>query len=132
MKIKVIHQENYHSTAINETGNVIDMDSAEHPKGMSPMELLIAAIGGCSTIDVVHILQKQKLAPQNLTVEISAEKENMGTYSEYKKIHLVFSLDSGIELEKVKKAIELSLEKYCSVAKALEKTAVISWDLIIR
>ena len=62
MKIKLKNISESHSTIENETGNSISIDnkSVENPKGVSPMELLLMGVAGCSSIDIVSILKKQK------------------------------------------------------------------------
>ena len=62
MKIKLIHKSGYHSKIENQNGNSIEIDNKSdlNPKGVSPMELLLMGVAGCSSIDIISILKKQK------------------------------------------------------------------------
>jgi putative redox protein len=95
------------------------------------MQLLLAAIGGCSAIDAVSILEKQKQDLTSLEVEVNGDKQSTGSYSEYKSIHMHFKLSGDLDQNKVQRALDLSIEKYCSVSKALEKGSDISYDFEI-
>jgi putative redox protein len=129
-------QKDFHMEADNEEGGKIRMDGNTEigglEGGMSPMQLLLAGIGGCSAIDVISILEKQKQELDNLVVDVDAEKVKMKEgYSEFKKIHLHFKLSGNLDVKKVERALKLSITKYCSVSKALEKGSEISYDYSI-
>lgn len=94
--------------------------------GMSPMELLLAACGGCSLVDIEGILQKQKQNLESIEVVVDGDRVQKETYSEYQAIHLHYELVGDLDEGKVEKAINLSLEKYCSVTKTLGHTANIT------
>ena len=119
-----------HMEARNEEGGAIRMDGNREigglEGGMSPMQLLLAAIGGCSTIDVIGILEKQKQPLEDIRVEVGGDRRKKGTYSEFTSIHLSFILKGDLDPQKVERAINLSIDKYCSVSKALEKTSTIT------
>ena len=126
-------QKGFHMEATNEEGGKIRMDGNTEigglEGGVSPMQLLLAGIGGCSAIDVISILEKQKEPLQNLTVEVDADKQKLKEgYSEFKTIHLHFKIYGDLNVKKVERALSLSIEKYCSVSKALEKGSEISYD----
>ncbi|MFN1835414.1 OsmC family protein [Balneola sp. MJW-20] len=125
--------KDFHMEAANEEGGKIRMDGNTQigglEGGMSPMQMLLAAIGGCSAIDVISILEKQKQTLKDLSVEVDGDKEKTKAgYSEYKSIHLHFRLSGDLDPKKVERALELSITKYCSVSKALEKGSEISYD----
>ena len=129
-------QKDFHMEAANEEGGKIRIDGNTQVGGLeggiSPMQLLLAGIGGCSAIDVISILEKQKQEPTNLTVEVNADKVKLKEgYSEFKKIHLQFKLSGDLDTKKVERALNLSITKYCSVSKALEKGSEISYDYTI-
>lgn len=129
-------QKDFHMEAANEEGGKIRIDGNTQVGGMeggiSPMQLLLAGIGGCSAIDVISILEKQKQELTNLTVEVNADKVKLKEgYSEFKKIHLQFKLSGDLDTKKVERALNLSITKYCSVSKALEKGSEISYDYTI-
>ncbi len=125
----------HHMQATNEDGNSLLMDSSIDAGGtnfgMRPMQLLLSAIGGCSAIDVVSILKKQKQEVANFEIEVDGTREKIKDYSLFKKIHLHFKVSGNVDKIKVDKAIQLSLEKYCSVAKTLEPTSSITYTLTI-
>lgn len=124
--------ENSHFEAKNEQGGKVRVDANSEiggiEGGLSPMEMLLAAIGGCSSVDVLNILKKQRQEVQDFRVEVEADKQEMDTYSKYKAINLHFILTGGPDAKKVEKAIELSIGKYCSVSKALEKGSEITYS----
>jgi putative redox protein len=116
--------------ATNEDGAKLIMDGSPDVGGVNgglrPMQLLLAAAGGCSSIDVIEILKKQKQPLEDLHVTVEGGRDKNEVPSLFKTIHLHFTLKGNLEKEKVERAINLSMEKYCSVAKTLEKTAVIT------
>lgn len=120
----------YHFEAVNETGQHVQIDASPtiggQNKGARPMELLIMGLGGCSGIDVINILQKQKIEVEDLKISIEAEREKDAIPSLFTDINIHFTFKGSIDQNKAERAISLSLEKYCSVAKTLEKTAKIS------
>ncbi len=125
----------YHFGAKNESGNTIDMDASPAIGGLGlgarPMELLIMGLGGCSGIDVLSILRKQKIEPIGFRIKISAEREKDAVPSLFKEIHVKFIFKGPIDEAKATRAIGLSMDKYCSVAKTLEKTAKITYEMNI-
>lgn len=136
MKIKIDRLDNdFSMQAVNEDGNSLLMDgSAEiggHGTGMRPMQLLLAAVGGCSAIDVILILKKQKQAIESFSVEVDGEREKINDYSLFRDICLHFKIKGQVDIDKAEKAIQLSLEKYCSVSKTLEPTAKITYKLTV-
>ncbi|MBO6522285.1 MAG: OsmC family protein [Balneolaceae bacterium] len=129
--------KDFHMEAGNEEGGIIRIDGKTNigglEGGMSPMQLLLAGIGGCSAIDVISILEKQKQDLKSLKVEVDGDKQkNDVGFSEYKSIHMHFTLSGNLDEKKVKRALDLSITKYCSVSKALEKGSEISYDFSIK
>ncbi len=118
--------------AVNEGGNKVQMDASPetggHNQGMRPMQLLIAAMGGCSSIDVISILKKQKQDLKDIQITLTAEREKDAVPSLFTEVHAHFKLYGNLDEDKVNKAVSLSLDKYCSVAKTLEKTAKITYS----
>jgi len=131
MKVTVQKLEKeQHMEAANEEGGLIRMDGKTQIGGLeggfSPMQLLLAGIGGCSAIDIIGILEKQRQDLQDLRVEVEGDKQKTGTYSEFKTINLHFVFEGDLDPQKVERAIDLSINKYCSVSKALEKGSKIT------
>lgn len=100
--------------------------------GPRPMEMLLLGMGGCSTFDVIHILQKGRQSVTDCEVEIQAERVETEP-KVFSRIHVHFIV-SGKDLREaqVKRAVELSAEKYCSASIMLGKTAEITHDFEIR
>jgi putative redox protein len=125
--------EKFAFEAKNETGNTMVLDTSfaggGEGKGFTPMELLVAGVAGCSGIDIVHILRKQRQEIDAFSIETIAEKEKVEDYSVWKKIHLVYKLKGKIDAEKALRAATLSHEKYCSVSKALHHTSEITFEV---
>jgi putative redox protein len=125
---------NFHFVASNESNKKIDIDASPaiggEDKGVRPMEMLIMGLGGCSGIDVINILKKQKIELKKLNINIDAQREADAIPSLFNKIHLDFIFDKEVDQNKAQRAVDLSMEKYCSVAKTLEKTAKIDYKLI--
>lgn len=131
MKITVEKLEKErHMEASNEEGGKIRLDGTRSigglEGGLAPMQTLLAAAGGCSMIDVVNILKKQRQELKSIRVEVDGDRQKVETWSEYKTIHMHFILEGDLDPAKVERAIKLSVEKYCSVSKALEKTSKIT------
>ena len=120
----------YHMEAVNENGCKIETDGAPaiggSNKGMRPMQVILAAAGSCSSIDIISILKKQKQKLDDLEVEVTAERQKDKVPSLFSKIHIHFILKGDLTKEKVKRAVSLSIDKYCSVVKILEESAVVS------
>lgn len=125
----------YQMLARNENGNTVILDGSPavggSNQGMRPMQSLIASLGGCSAIDVISILNKQRQPLQDLKISIDAERQTDATPSLFTTIHVHYKLFGDLKEEKVQQAVSLSMEKYCSVAKIIEKTATITWSFEI-
>ncbi len=121
----------YHFEAENASGNLLSMDA--HPSiggagmGFRPMESLLAGLGGCSGIDMVNILHKQKADLQDIAIDIKAERKENEVPAIFESIQIHFRLFGNLDPNKVEKALQLTFDKYCSVAKILMATASISY-----
>jgi putative redox protein len=125
MRVEVIRtNENYGMVASNEADNKIIIDNNKSgggdDLGFRPMQMLLAALGGCSSIDVISILKKQKLEPFDLKVVIDGERETGKDANLWKTVHAHFIFKGKVPKEKAERAVQLSIEKYCSVSKTLE------------
>jgi putative redox protein len=123
--------DGFHFEAQNENGNAVHIDASPEiggtNQGMRPMQMLLAAMGGCSSIDVVNILKKQKQDLQDIKVTVTGEREEGAVPSLFVKVHAHFKLFGNLDKDKAEKAVALSVDKYCSVAKTLEKTATVTY-----
>lgn len=109
-------------------GNKISVDG-EKKNGHGPKALLLSGLAGCSGIDVVEILQKMRVVFSDFTIEVQTEQTTENP-KVFKDILIIFRLRTGAENEeKVRKAIELSLDKYCGVSAMLKKNSRISYKL---
>ena len=126
----------FHSfRAVDAKGNGVELDANESAQntnlGARPMQLLLMALGGCSGVDVLSILKKQKQKVEQLTITISGERENR-VPSPWKSIHAVFDFKGQLDPQKCGRACALSLEKYCSVAETLRLAgAQITWNVSV-
>jgi putative redox protein len=120
--------DGFHMEALNEQGNSVHIDASPdiggENNGMRPMQLLLAAMGGCSSIDIINILK-------DIKITVTGEREKDAVPSLYTEVHAHFKLFGNLDRDKAEKAVALSVEKYCSVAKTLEKTAKVTYSFEI-
>jgi putative redox protein len=110
--------------------NEIKIDGARQ-NGFGPKSLLLSGLAGCSGIDIVDILKKMRVDFSEFNIEVKAE-QTAEDPKVYKDIYITYKIKTGKEnKEKVKKAIDLSLEKYCGVAAMLRKNSPIHYTLEI-
>jgi putative redox protein len=132
----VIRRRNGAVHFVAETGNggVVPIDGAPSIGGQGlgarPMELLLSALGACAGIDVVGILAKQRQELDDLTVTVEGER-GAGEPSVFTRIHVHFSATGQVDEAALRRAVELSMEKYCSVARVVERTAAITYTQAI-
>jgi putative redox protein len=98
--------------------------------GLRPMETLLSALAGCSAMDVLHIMKKQRQSPERLEVEVEGERSD-AVPAVFTRIHLRFKGYGPIELEKLQKAVQLSIEKYCSVSKMLQPAVEVTAEGVL-
>src|SRR5713101_8149802 len=113
--------------AVSPSGHALAMDSDRTSNtGPGPMELLLMALGACTATDIVIILEKKRQRLDSLelvcTGERAAEPPQVWT-----KLDILFRLHGKLEESAVKRAIELSEDKYCSVSATLKKSAELTW-----
>lgn len=122
----------FHMEATNEQGNTVYIDGSPAIGGgnlaMRPMQMVLSALGGCSAIDIINILRKQRQPLEDFRVQIEAEREEGMVPSLFTKIHVHYLLHGDLKENKVEKAVNMSMEKLCSVKMILDKTAEISWS----
>ena len=112
--------------AISPSGHSVALDSdRQSNKGPSPMELVLMSLAACTATDIVFILEKKRQNLQSLEVLCSGERAAEPP-SVWTKLEIVYRLGGSLDEAAVKHAIELSEEKYCSVAAMLKKTARIT------
>lgn len=99
--------------------------------GFGPKALLLTGLAGCSGIDVVEILEKMRVPFAGLEIDAEAEQTDDNP-KVFKTIHLTYKIKTDEEQrDKIRKAIDLSLEKYCGVAAMLKKNSAIEYSIVI-
>jgi putative redox protein len=135
MKARVKWVEDMSFVASSGSGHALVMDGAPdiggHNLGPRPMELVLMGTGGCTAIDVVHILKKGRHPVSGCTVDLQAERAEQDP-KVFTRIHFHFMVaGKGLKPEAVERAIKLSAEKYCSASIMLGKTAEMTHDFEI-
>jgi putative redox protein len=107
---------------------VLSTQNEENGIGMKPSDLLLAAVGGCSSVDVVSILQKKRQQLTGLEVQVTGEQDADPPWT-FRKIHVTYVVSGrGLSDKAVADAIKLSEEKYCSVSTTLARAVEITTD----
>lgn len=117
----------------NSAGNSILLDNTSQPdaKGVSPMESVLMAVAGCSGIDVVAILKKQRQNITKFSAEVEGERVPVDEAKPFKTMKVTFFIEGEVEPKKALKAAELSFGKYCSVSKTLEPNVEVSYEVFV-
>jgi len=111
---------------IDSTCHSVVLSTPDEGIGIKPSELLLIAVASCSAVDVVEILTKKRMPLTHLEISSSGEQDQEAPWT-FRKIHLHFRLGGKNLTEKAaEQAIQLSEEKYCSVAATIRATAEIS------
>jgi len=126
---------NYHFELNNERGHIVNVDNKAafggDDLGASPMELVLMGVAGCSAIDIISILKKQKQEIISFKAEVDGLRVQIQDAKPFKEISVVFFLEGPIDEDKASRAAQLSFEKYCSVSKTLEPTATIHYKVVL-
>lgn len=117
------------------TGHALVMDGAPENGGRNlgprPMELLLLGLGGCTAFDVVMILQKGRQPIEDCQVEIEAERAEDHP-KVFTKVHMRYLVKGrGLSADAVHRAVELSVDKYCSATHVINKTAAMTHEVVI-
>jgi len=126
----------YGFEAKDSNGHIVRMDTSPETGGENfgnrPMQLLLIALGGCSGIDIISILRKQRQDVQGFGAHIEGDRQAGVEPSLWQHVNLVFSLTGTIDPEKARRACELSMNKYCSVAETLRLAGCdLKWEVRI-
>ena len=128
--------DNFGFEAKDANGNTVRLDAGtasggtEH--GARPMQLLLMGLGGCSGIDIVSILKKQRQQIDDFTIQIDGVREAGKEPSLWENVAIRFHLKGDIDPGKAQRAVELSMEKYCSVAETLRRSGThLSWSVTV-
>jgi len=136
MKARVKLAEGMTFVAESGSGHAVVMDASPdvggRDLGARPMEMLLMGAGGCTAIDVVHILRKARQALVDCIVEVEGERAGEDP-KVFTRIHMHYVVTGrGLNPAQVERAIKLSKEKYCSATIMLARTAEITFDYEIR
>ncbi len=111
--------------ASNESGKTAIIDGPPpvggNDEGVRPMELILMGLAGCSAMDVLHILKKQRQDIVGLDIDVDGTRAD-AIPAVYTDIHVHFSASGDVDPQKLERAVSLSMEKYCSVTRMLQAT----------
>ncbi len=135
MKIETHWTPQRRFTGVAESGATLVMDSRPDQGGQdagpSPMETALMAMAGCTGMDVLDILWKMRAPLERFSIGVEAERaaEHPRVFT---KIHVRYVVSGpGLTPEQVEKAVELSLEKYCSVTAMFKRTADVTHEIVV-
>lgn len=100
-------------------------------KGASPMELLLMGVGGCSAIDIISILKKQRQTITKYHIEVEGARKELLEAKPFEGIHVRVYLEGEIDAAKAKRAAALSFEKYCSVSITMKECVEVTYEIIL-
>ena len=124
LKLTTVEGSGRQFVAETKSGHTVIMDDAQGQTGPKPIELALLALGGCTAFDVIGILRKMRQVVTGYDVELRAEqREEPPNY--FTRVEIKHRLRGTIDPEAVRRAIELSETKYCSVGAMISKTAKI-------
>lgn len=127
----------FHFAATGMSSVEVHIDAAENIGGQNagarPMELLLMGLGGCTAIDVILILKKQRQPIEDLKIKVTGERVKIeGTeMTPFRKINVHFDFKGDLNNEKVERAIKLSMEKYCSATAQFACSAEITHTFLV-
>jgi len=128
MKAKVKYIDNLQFSAVSDSNHSIIIDADKKlslDQGSRPKELVLMGLAGCTAMDVVSLLKKMRVEFKDFSV--SAEAELSDEHPKvFTSIHINYNISGDVDEEKLKKAIDLSQNRYCGVTVMLEKTAKIT------
>jgi putative redox protein len=127
MRATVTWQKDQQYDGESHSGNHVTIDAdAAHRAGPGPMEMVLMALCGCTSVDVVSILHKKREPLTSLTVSAVAE-QSQESPRVFTHIQLTYHICGNVSTKAAEDAVSLSKNKYCSVSKMLEKSATIDW-----
>lgn len=100
-------------------------------KGVRPMEMILMGLAGCSSMDLLLILGKQRQNPEDIEVTVKGTRVD-AVPAVYSDIHMHFEVSGDVDEKKLQKAADLSVEKYCSVVKMLQNSVKITHSVSIK
>lgn len=132
MKIDIQWHGNMQFTTDTPSGHQIMMDTSTdfggENLGPRPTEMLLSAVGTCSGIDIVDILTKMRLEVKSFSMEVRGERAE-DFPRKFTEVHMHYRLTGELPVEKVRRAVQLSVEKYCSVSNSLSAKVTASFEV---
>ncbi len=133
MQVELVRVDDaFHFEAVGASGVTQHLDAAVniggHNAGARPMEMLLMGLAGCTAIDIILILQKQKQVIDDFRLKVDGLREKGATPAPFKKIHITYLLKGPLDAGKVKRAIDLSMDKYCSATAQFRPSAEITYS----
>lgn len=127
----------YGFEATDSNGHTLRMDTSPESGGENygarPMQVMLMSLAGCSGIDIVSILKKQRQPLKGFKTIIEGEREKGKEPSLWEDVRIIFELEGDIDKDKAERACALSMEKYCSVAETLRRAGCrITWKLELK
>jgi putative redox protein len=122
-----------HTIGTDAAGNSVNMYLPEvaggTATGIRPMQMLVLGVGGCTAVDVLMLLRKQRQQIEGLRIEMEAGRAPAVEPSLWEKLHLIYIFKGNIQPERAHKAIEMSIQKYCSASETLRRAgAALTWE----
>ena len=131
---RLTQEEPFHLRASNDLGNTVDIDGAPdiggNNQGMSPMQLLLTSMGTCSAMDIIYLLRKQRQDLRDIKISVKGDRVDAHPRI-FTQVHLHFDLYGTLDTPKVERAVSLSVEKYCTAIRMVEKVAKVTYDYSI-
>jgi len=137
MEINLVRKnDKFNFEAENSGGQTVELDAnpaiGGEGKGFRPMEMLLVGLGGCSGIDMVNVLTKQKEILKDIKIKITATRKDDEVPSIFEVINIHFDLYGPLNVQKVERALALTFDKYCSVSNILSRSATINFSYTIQ
>lgn len=134
MQVELVRIDDaFHFEAAGQSGVTQHIDGAVdiggHNAGARPMEMLLMGLAGCSAIDVILILNKQKQVIEDFRMRVDGLRKKGAVPSPFQKIHITYMLKGQLDPDRVKRAIDLSMDKYCSATAQFRPSAEITYSL---
>lgn len=130
MEINIAHQKDFIFEGENENGDSLTFGLDANKKGVSPMQMVLMSVAGCSSYDIINILNKKRQTITNFKVKVSGDRVD-AIPAVFSNITITYSIEGDIKPESAKKAMESSLDKYCSVSKMLEPKVEIKGNILV-
>lgn len=133
MQVELVRVDDaFHFEAVGTSGVAQHIDGATdiggHNAGARPMEMLLMGLAGCSAIDIILILNKQRQIIEDFRMKVDGLREKGATPAPFRKIHITYVLKGQLNADKVKRAIDLSMDKYCSATAQFRPTTEITYS----